>query len=68
MDALVDLLVGPDATLRDQVRAAACLMSVSFGCMHYQHRVADPAELRAALLDVALELTDAAPAQARSGR
>jgi AcrR family transcriptional regulator len=68
MDALVDLLAGPDAPLRDQVRAASCLMSVSIGCMHYQHRVADPAELRAALLDVALELTDAAPARASSGR
>jgi AcrR family transcriptional regulator len=64
MDALVDLLTEPNATLRDQVRAASCLMSVSLGCMHYQHRAADQAELRAALLDVALELVDAAPARA----
>ena len=62
MDALVDLLAGPGAPLRDQVRAASCLMSVSFGCMHYQHRAADPAELRAALLDVALELVNVQPA------
>ena len=62
MDALIDLLAGPGAPLRDQVRAASCLMSVSFGCMHYQHRAADPAELRAALLDVALELVNAEPA------
>ena len=62
MDALIDLLAGPGAPLRDQVRAASCLMSVSFGCMHYQHRAADPAELRDALLDVALELVNAQPA------
>ena len=37
-------------------------MSVSFWCMHYQHRAADPAELRAAVLDVALELADVQPA------
>lgn len=59
LDALVDLLAGPDAPLRDQVRAASCLMSVNFGCMHYQRRAADPAELRAAILDVAFELADA---------
>jgi AcrR family transcriptional regulator len=63
MDALVDLLTEPDASLRDQVRAASCLMSVSFCCMHYQDRAASPAELEAALLDVALELADAAPAR-----
>jgi AcrR family transcriptional regulator len=63
MDALIDLLAGPGAPLRDQVRAASCLMSVSFGCMHYQHRAADPAELRAALLEVALELVNAEPAR-----
>ena len=58
-DALVDILAGPDASLHDQVRAASCLMSVSFGCMHYQPRAADPDELRTALLEVALELADA---------
>ncbi|HXW46025.1 MAG TPA: TetR/AcrR family transcriptional regulator [Streptosporangiaceae bacterium] len=58
-DALVDLLAGPDASLHDQVRAASCLMSVSFGCMRYEPRAASPDELRAALLDVALELADA---------
>jgi AcrR family transcriptional regulator len=62
MDALVDLMTEPGAGLREQVRAAACLMSVSIGCMHYQHKAASPEELRAALLDVALELANAAPA------
>jgi AcrR family transcriptional regulator len=61
MDALVDLLTEPGASLRDQVRAASCLMSVSFCCMHYQDRASSPAELEAALLDVALGLADATP-------
>jgi len=64
MDALVDLLTEPDASLRDQIRAASCLMSLSYCCMHYQDRAASPAELEAALLDVALELADAAPHKA----
>jgi AcrR family transcriptional regulator len=67
MDALVDLLTEPDASLRDQVRAASCLMSVSFCCMHYQDSAASPAELEAALLDVALELADAAAETVTSG-
>jgi AcrR family transcriptional regulator len=62
MDALVELLTEPGASLRDQIRAASCLMSVSFCCMHYQDRASSPAELEAAILDVALELADAAPA------
>ncbi len=64
MDALVALLTEQaDASLRDQIRAASCLMSVSFCCMHYQDRAASPAELETALLDVALELADATPAR-----
>jgi AcrR family transcriptional regulator len=59
LDALVDLLTVPGAPVHDQVRAASCLMSISFCCMHYQDRVADPAELKNAVLDVALELADA---------
>jgi AcrR family transcriptional regulator len=59
MDALIDILSPPGGTLRDQIRAASCLMSVSFCCMHYQDRAASPAELEAAVLDVALELADA---------
>jgi AcrR family transcriptional regulator len=59
MDALVDLLTEPGAPVSDQVRAASCLVSISFCCMHYQDRVGDPAELRAAVLDMALGLADA---------
>jgi len=61
MDALVDLLTEPGASVGDQVRAASCLTTISFCCMHYQDRVADPAELRAAVLEVALGLADAQP-------
>jgi AcrR family transcriptional regulator len=63
-DALVDLISGPDASLRDRVRAASCLMSVSFCCMRYQDKAASPAELEDAVLDVALELANASPAEA----
>jgi AcrR family transcriptional regulator len=58
MDALVGLLTEPGAPMRDQIRAASCLMSISFCCMHYQDRAASPAELREAVLDVALELAN----------
>ncbi len=64
IDALIDLLSEPGAPVRSQIRAASCLMSISFCCMHYQDRVASPAELRDAVLDVALELADAGHADA----
>lgn len=66
LDALIELLAGPHASLREQVRAASCLMSISFGCMHYQQQVTDPEQLRTVLLEVALELADAAPAHGRA--
>jgi AcrR family transcriptional regulator len=62
MDALTDLLTEPPGTLRDQVRAASCLMSVSYCCMRFQDRATSLAELEKVVLDVALELADAAPA------
>jgi AcrR family transcriptional regulator len=66
LDMLVDLLTEPGAPVHEQVRAASCLMSVSFCCMHYQDRAADPDELKRAVLDVALQLANAAPAEAAS--
>ena len=66
MDALVDLLTEPGASLGDQIRAASCLMSISFCCMHYRDRATSLAELEAAVLDVALELADATPAGSRA--
>jgi len=63
MDALVGLLTEPGAPMRDQIRAASCLMSISFCSMHYQDRAASPAELKEAVLDVALELANVTPAE-----
>ena len=62
MDALIELLTEPGAPVHDQVRAASCLVSISFCAMHYQDRVANPAELKQAVLDTALQLADAVPA------
>jgi AcrR family transcriptional regulator len=59
MDALVGLLTEPDAPLASQIRAAVALASVSFGCMFYADRAADPAELRDVVLDIACGLTGA---------
>jgi len=61
MDALVSLLTEPDAPLASQLRAAVALASVSFGCMFYADRAADPAQLQATVLDIAFELIDAQP-------
>ena len=59
MDAVVALLTEPDAPLATQLRAAVALASVSFGCMFYADRAANPAELQATVLDIAFELTGA---------
>jgi AcrR family transcriptional regulator len=65
MQALAGLLTEPGAPLASQLRAVVALASVSFGCMFYADQVADPAELRDAVLDIAFGLTDArAPAGA----
>lgn len=64
IDALVGLLTDPGAPMRDEIRAASCLMAISFCSMHYQDKAASPAELKEAVLDVALELANATPAQA----
>ncbi|HTX86415.1 MAG TPA: TetR/AcrR family transcriptional regulator [Streptosporangiaceae bacterium] len=63
IDALIGLLTEPGAPMHDEIRAASCLMSISFCSMHYQDK-ASPAELKEAVLGVALELANAAPAQA----
>lgn len=64
IDALVGLLTDPGAPMRAEIRAASCLMTISFCSMHYQDKAASPAELKEAVLDVALELANATPAQA----
>jgi hypothetical protein len=62
LDALIELLTGPSATLRDRVRAGSALVSVNFGCLRYQNQVSSQEELEQALLDVAMELVGTVPA------
>jgi AcrR family transcriptional regulator len=56
LDALVEVLVGPDAPLRDRVRATSAILSVGATCMVYLHRVGDPGKLRAIILEIATDL------------
>ncbi len=56
---LVGLLSEPDAPLPAQLRAAAALASVTFGCMFYADKAGSPEELREAVLGIAFELTGA---------
>jgi len=56
LDALVGLLAGPDAPLRERVRATAALISASATCMIGWDSHEDPAELRAIALEIAAEL------------
>ncbi len=57
-ETLRNLLVPPDAPLRDRVRASMAVASVGLGCMLYQREAADPAELHQIVLDLACELAD----------
>jgi AcrR family transcriptional regulator len=56
LDALVSLLAGPDAPLRDRVRASAAVLSVSAACLFYLQQVDDPDKLRAIVLEMATDL------------
>ena len=56
LDTLVDLLAGPDALLRDRVRASAALLSVGATCHVYLQQVDDPDKLRAIVLEMATDL------------
>ena len=56
LDTLVDLLAGPDAPLRDRVRASAALLSVGATCHVYLQQVDDPDKLRAIVLEMATDL------------
>ena len=56
LETLVDLLAGPDAPLRDRVRASAAMLSVGATCMFYLQRVEDPDKLRAIILETSLDL------------
>jgi len=56
LDALVDLLAGPDAPLRDRVRATTAILSVGATCLFYLQQVDDPDKLRAVILEIATDL------------
>jgi AcrR family transcriptional regulator len=62
IDVLIDLLTEPGASLHDQVRAASSLISISYCCVRFEHRVSSQEQLEAALLEVAMELVGAVPA------
>jgi len=56
LDALVDLLAGADASLRDRVRATCAVLSVGATCHVYLQQVDDLDKLRAIVLEIALDL------------
>jgi AcrR family transcriptional regulator len=56
MNAIVDLLAAPDASLPDRVRAAVAATSVSVCWMLLRDQVDDPGELRTTVLALATDL------------
>jgi hypothetical protein len=56
LDALVDVLAGPEAPLRDRVRAATAVLAVGATCMFYRQQVEDQDKLRAIVLEIATDL------------
>ena len=56
LNTLVDLLAGPEALLRDRVRATAAVLSIGATCIFYLHQVDDPDKLRAIVLEIATDL------------
>ncbi|HEY2551831.1 MAG TPA: TetR/AcrR family transcriptional regulator [Streptosporangiaceae bacterium] len=59
LTALADLLAGPDAPVRERVRALMALGGVSFAWMFSADEAGDRAELRAAVLEAGCELAAA---------
>ena len=57
LDGLVDVLVGPEAALRDRVRATTAVLAVGATCMFYLQQVDDLDKLRAIVLEMATDLT-----------
>ena len=56
LEALVGLLAGSDASLRDRVRATTAVLSVGATCHVYLQQVDDPDKLRAIVLETATDL------------
>jgi AcrR family transcriptional regulator len=57
LDTLVESLAGPDASLRDRVRATAALFAASTSCMYFSGTADDSADLHAIVLEIATDLT-----------
>jgi AcrR family transcriptional regulator len=56
LEALVDVLVGAGAPLRDRVRATTAVLSVGATCMFFLEQVNDRDKLRAIVLEMATDL------------
>ena len=56
LEALVDVLAGTDASLRDRVRATTAVLSVGATCMFFLDQVDDRDKLRAIVLEMANDL------------
>jgi AcrR family transcriptional regulator len=56
LDALVDVLAGAEAPLRDRVRATSAVLAVGATCHVYLQQVDDPDKLRAIVMEMALDL------------
>ena len=56
LDALVDVLVGAEAPLRDRVRATTAVHSVGATCIFFLQQVDDREKLRAIVLEMATDL------------
>ncbi len=55
-ETLRDLLAGPDAPLRDRVRASVAVVSVGISCMLFDKDASAPGELHDIVLETACEL------------
>ena len=60
-ETLRDLLAGPDAPLRDRVRASMAVVSVGISCMLFEKDSGAPAELHDIVLETACELAGVKP-------
>src|SRR4029077_7986066 len=68
LTALVDVLVGPEAPLRDRVGATTAVLSVGATCMFFLQEVDDRDKLRAIVLEMATDLISGARAPAAPAR
>jgi AcrR family transcriptional regulator len=60
-ETLRDLLAGPDAPLRDRVRASVAVVSVGISCLLFEKDAGAPGELHGIVLETACELAGVAP-------